>query len=471
MNIFKKVLRWLLPVPLILGTVGFLQQGQPLNDALFTAVTLYAMGYGDGGNCLPVEIARWAAPIMTASGLVLLVSQLQTRLRSFFLYLRGQAVAVYGGNEEAAQLLRLLDDRGIEGRDTFVKAQTYILTGPEADNLAFYRRHRRQLEHSSVYLKCSSLPAQATAPANLRLYCPEETAARLFWRQSDILALSKAHAHSMDIVIVGFGLLGEHLLTTALQQNIFSPDQTITYHIFGDDNGFAATHPQLKEISDPVRFHSEPWYTQLPLLEGAAMVIVAQQQEQTALVNTLMDTLTRDTLHILAADDFVFEILDGRSRMKLFCWEQEAVTPELIFSTKLYEDAMALNLAYAVRYTGSTRTAEEEWADLNGFTRYSNISSADYFKMLCALLRSEGQPEDFNALSDAWKQRLSELEHIRWCRYHYLNNWRCGTPADGKAKDAAKRIHRSLIPYAALSDGEKAKDLDNIALMFALSEN
>lgn len=466
----KLLMRCALLLPLILGTIGFLSEGHPFNDALFMAITLYALEYGDGGNVLLVEIARWTAPLATASGLLILLSQIQQRIKHYLLFKKGLAVAVYGSNEDAAELLRQLGDCGIAGGSRFVQAQKYILAGEEHSNLAFYHRYRNQLEDRSVYLKCRTLPAQASAPANLRLYSPEETAARLFWKRSEILALSEKHGHRMDIVLLGFGQLGKHLLTTALQQNIFHPEQHISYHIFGNDDGFAATHRQLNEISDPVIFHDCVWYEELPLLDHAAMVIVAEQTDQTALVEKLLLTLPHSRIHVLAADSLGLEILDEQNRLQLFHWEQEATSPEQIFSTKLYENAMHLHLAYTERYRGSNRSAEDEWADLNGFTRYSNISAADYFEVLCTLLRSRQQPTDFASLSDEWVEQLAELEHIRWCRYHYLNNWTYGIPDNGMAKDSAKRIHRSLVPYHALSENEKLKDKENIKLMFKLTE-
>lgn len=73
----------------------------------------------------------------------------------------------------------------------------------------------------------------------------------------------------MRIVFVGFGLLGERLLTYALQDNIFAPDQRIEYHIFGDGIRFSAVHSSLSAIGDLVIFHEDPWYKNLDLLETA----------------------------------------------------------------------------------------------------------------------------------------------------------------------------------------------------------
>ncbi|MCH5347933.1 MAG: hypothetical protein J1E40_01290 [Oscillospiraceae bacterium] len=52
---------------------------------------------------------------------------------------------------------------------------------------------------------------------------------------------------------------------------------------------------------------------------------------------------------------------------------------------------------------------------------------------------------------------IAELEHIRWCRYHYINNWKYGS-----VRNDSERIHNSLIPFAELSEEEKQKDVEAV---------
>ena len=54
-------------------------------------------------------------------------------------------------------------------------------------------------------------------------------------------------------------------------------------------------------------------------------------------------------------------------------------------------------------------------------------------------------------------ETIAELEHIRWCRYYYIHNWKYGLETD-----TAKRIHNCLIPFAQLSEAEKLKDIEAI---------
>lgn len=460
-----------LGIPLVLGLVGFLSAGDSILNALFSSICMYALNYQDAPPNLWVEIGRWTAPLATASGILLAVAVLRDRVRAFFCYRRGDSVAVYGPEREKALLLAQLGRRGIDGKERFVRAQRYILLDGEGENFGFYARSRAALAGSQVCLKCSSLPAQSVSAPGLRLFCPEETAARLFWKRRSLYELSVRRGHRLKIVFLGFGKLGEELLTCALQDNIFSPDQSIEYHIFGDGEAFSSIHTQLGEIDDPVLFHGEPWYARLPLLEEADMVAVLEQEEQLPLLQGLLLATCRARIDVFAAEEAGTELLAGRDRLAVFDWRQEAQSLEHILSDTLFRRAKRINLRYAHLYGGvpeNEQAREDQWQLLDAFTRYSNISAADYHEVRLVMLAALGEPTDGSPLSPECLERMAELEHIRWCRYHHLNNWRYGVPENGKRKDPALRIHADLIPYRDLTDEEKEKDRENIRILLAI---
>lgn len=86
------------------------------------------------------------------------------------------------------------------------------------------------------------------------------------------------------------------------------------------------------------------------------------------------------------------------------------------------------------------------WERLDSFKRYSNVSSSDYLFTLERLMEKGVAVET-----------LAELEHIRWCRYHYLNNWKYG-----KERDDIKRLHPDLVPFCELGEAEIKKDIEAI---------
>ena len=480
--------------PLFFGMAGFLlEAGEAFGDAFFLWISLYMMNFQDTPPNFWIELGRWTAPLASAGGILLAFAALRKRAQDFLCYRRGRSVAVYGPEGERQALLALLGREGIDGEERFIRAQRYILLGNEAENLAFYEEHRKELSGQAVYLRSESLPAQSVSGSELRLFCPEETAARLFWKrcggdggivgslpqeegglpgaESSLYGLSKSCGHRMRIVFLGFGRLGEELLKYGLQENIFSPKQRIEYHIFGKGDGFRAVHRQLGEMGDPVVFHGEPWYEGMELLEEAQMVIVLEQEDQLALLQSLLLATRRERFFVFAGEEAGVGLLSGRERLAVFLWRREAFLPERILEEGLFERAKRINLRYAALYGGVEETEEnkeEEWRKLDAFTRYSNISAADYHEVRLGMLRAMGEPADAKEMPAECLELLAQLEHIRWCRYHYWNNWRYGVPGDGRRKDAGRRIHADLIPDEELGDGEKEKDRENIRVLLSV---
>lgn len=459
-----------LATPLILGVIGFVMSGESFLDSMFISVCLYGMEYQDPTPNTLVEIARWTAPLATASGILMIFTSVRRRLHSWLTYRHGDSVAVYGPEQEREALIGQLGARGIE-EDRFVHAHRYILMNSEEENFGFYEQNRQALEDCQVYMACSSLQAQSASRANLHLFCPEETAARLFWKRRCLYETSAAWNHQMKIVFLGFGRLGEELLIYGLQNNIFDPKQHIEYHIFGDGSAFSAIHRQLDSMGDSVTFHDAPWYDRLSLIEQAQMIVVLTQEGQLELLRQLLLAVTASMIDVFAFDRTAIGLLAGQERLIPFCWREEAGKTEYILGDQLFERAKRINLRYAHLYEGkeeNEETKEEAWQKLDTFTRYSNVSAADYHEMQMQILEVMGQPQDTEQMSGECLELLAELEHIRWCRYHYLNNWKWGKPENGKRKDPKNRIHMDLIPYNQLTEGEKEKDRENIRVLFSV---
>lgn len=133
-------------------------------------------------------------------------------------------------------------------------------------------------------------------------------------------------------------------------------------------------------------------------------------------------------------------------------------------------DKMAMQLNHS--YCGNNgKTARENWADCDYFSRMSSRASADYAP---AFLKMAGLPAD-TIPSGNWytPQQLENMaisEHLRWCAFHYCIGFRgmteeeyaerCRIYKEEKAKNPAsryrigkdmdKRIHSCLIPWEEL---------------------
>lgn len=457
-------------LPLMLATIGLVYAGEKPLDAMFSGVIMYALNYGDSPPNLTVQVARWTAPLATATGVALAFAPVLRLVRAKLLYRTGKSVAVYGDEEIFELLKKAPGIRAIRGETTLLPANRYVLFAEEEENLRFYMTHRPVLEQREVVLRCSSLRSQELGGGRLHLYSMEEVGARLFWKQAGLLRQFSESGRELHIALVGFGRLGEQLLLWGLQNNIFAPDQRIVYDVFGADEGFARLHHELASVRDPVRFHGD-WRQELPLLQQADRILVVEQEKQLLLIEELLFALNATVLDVLAAEPEQLRLLEDQDRLRIFSWKEQALLPENLFDEKTLTRAKTINLRYAHLYGGVEETAENaeaEWLKLNSFTRYSNISAADYHEIRLQMLADRGIAPDPQALDARTLELLSELEHIRWERFHYLNNWRRGEKVSGKAKNPAQRTHSDLIPYQDLTETEKEKDRENIRTLLQI---
>ena len=240
--------------------------------------------------------------------------------------------------------------------------------------------------------------------------------------------------------------------------------------MIGQEQDFRKIHHSLDQIEDPIFFHSGEWTDQSPMIMEADRVIICEQEGQLGLLQKLLFSTTGIVLDVLSSEPGELTLFEEEHRLRLFDWKGQALKPEHIFEDTLMERAKRINLRYAHIYSEIPETeenAQKEWKALNSFTRYSNISSADYHQVREQMLK-DWNITSWEELDDEQKELLSELEHIRWCRYHYLNNWSYGIPENGKAKDAEKKIHMDLRPYCELTEEEKEKDRENIRVLMSV---
>lgn len=464
----------LLALPLALGIVGYyFIDGRPFLQSVYISFKLYGMGGEELPPNTAIELARWLGPVATAGGVVIVVKFAQRSVLNLFAYMKGNSTAVYGPENEKQPVLKQLGADGIDGRKNFVSAHRYILLNSEDENLTFFDKYKKEIGDRDVYAQCDGLSAQTVSAHNLKLFCKEETAASVFWKQHCIYSLSKQHLHQLKIAFIGFEKLGKEVLLSALQNNIFSPEQQIDYHIFGEADDFCNIYHQLNQLDDNVIFHYKQWHEQIDFINSMDMVIVLQQENQSDLIRKLLLSTQCEKLYVFYAAQYSESLLESSDRIVNFLWKKVAENPKNIMEIALFDAAKKINLRYAHIYSGIAETEynkQDQWQKLDTFTRYSNISAADYHDIQKQIVKAENQGPCLENISEKWFETLSELEHIRWCRYHCINNWKYGIPAEGN-KDAEKRIHSLLVPYSCLSEQDKDKDRENVRILFSLDSS
>lgn len=453
--LFRLVQLAIFILPFILGTIGMsLLNGGNIIDAAYTTCRMYGMdadlpeqinGY--------VEVARWLAPFATASGVLLIIEALGKRLSNWFKRFNKSNIVVYGNSVTSELLLGNLEHRGIRPVDNkIVSAEKHvILFDTDEENIDFYTKHQNQLNGKQVYIHLNEMNQLSIKNPNLHVFSMTEIAARLFWRE-EAIPFEKIEQGAYRILIVGFDDLGQEVLKYGLLNNIFAPHQQIEYHVFGEKNHFFDWHRELdKMMPDQIIVYDSSVYEERELIAQADRIVFcgADRDNMMAASNILAYYNMKPDVELYASifDKDVLELIGTTEVIKPFASMEELCTRDYILNEKLNQDAIRTHNLYNASVTNLEWKVE--WEDLSAFLRYSNISSADFNEVRRRYIDYYGDRISHEQLVAI----LTELEHIRWCRYHYMNNW-----VLGEEKDKVHRTHPCLIPFEELSQEEIDKD-------------
>lgn len=488
-------------LPFAAGTYGFLglQQGKILN-AMYCAMRLYIIEM----DCDPsqvnlwIEFARWTAPLMSVTVILVMVNQLFERMHIRYQMRKKDAVAIHGDSSCIPTLAESLGKRAIVSTlDTALKAPAHVLMFREDHQLLSYlNKHRKTLleNEKKVYLCSESLVRGNFQNRNLVLCNFSENCAGQYWKT---YPLSVAQPFQ-QVVLIGMGNYGSAILSQALLTNVLSVDSRIVYHVFGDSSRFRGLHTQLHQFLDldtenPTRdcicFHDTPWWECAEILTQADRIILANDDEETNLMqlSEVRKYYPAGKIHVKVSDPLLLD--DLWSDSVAFGTVDSLCTAEQVLKEGRLRDAKRIHGTYFGNYQCNLRNSctkaeccdncrqtDEDWSKLDTFKRYSNVAQADHIPVKIQILLGDGfrsvenagaeAKRRFEQMSPEEKEKLFEIEHIRWCRYHYMNNWQYAP-----VRNNARRQHPLLIPYQELRQQEENKDVDTWYTAFTLYQN
>lgn len=412
----------------------------PFLDTVYASIKLYS-GSTEGG--VPIggllELARFLALAATLGILISALNKMNDVVNWFKLLNPGSTV-VYGDSSYAGCVLESLSPRlRIRGEEKFVgNASRYVLMfSSDAENLEFYNRYYELLRDRNVYIMLEGISRQNIENPRISVFSMAENCARQYWK-------NYPPSGSEKIAIIGFESVGENILLYGLQVNLLDPQQHFEYHIYGDGTEFRRRHTELDKMDpDAIVFHDDGVYGPGELGEFDRVILCESRDENgniAAVSRLLVSSSMRQPVHIYAPNGDIVTNLFGSGRVICFGTAEETASADIIFNERSMEAARRQHEFYVQKYGGTP------WEKLDSFKRYSNVSSSDY---MCVIERLMKQGVSL--------EKIAELEHIRWCRYHYIHNWKYAPETD-----PGKRTHNCLIPFSELSEAEKLKDVEAI---------
>lgn len=342
------------------------------------------------------------------------------------------------------------------------------------ENGAENERHARELEGAACQVYCMTELEPDVIPERRHSFDPYDCCARLYWRRFPLLAADET------VVIIGDGKYAEAILACGLELNVIAEEMHARYLVFGDFGRFLRNHYQLSEFlsvgkTDPGRdsliVSDQPWNADPALLESAARIVICPDSEA-------------DTIRTLTELKRFFPVscpIHARLSMpfddvRCFGSTEELFSPELVLRAKLNETAMGLNEIYRCSAGGNAPA----WGELSSFARRSNVASAEHLRVKARILLGADAVGDgaltkdlcrrayavFSSADANRREAYRRIEHERWMRFHYMNNWRYAP-----VRNNAARCHPLLVPFDRLSEADQRKDDYGWELLKALSDD
>lgn len=471
-SIKKVLLTILFFTPLVLGTIGYYSAFEKSNflHAFYCAISLYVLNLGSDATNVLIHIARFGAALATSAVVLNRFSKIIKRIAAVLIPLSSLDVTVVYTDSDKYDYLDREKGCIVSKDKIFIHCPNQILMFDDFDNLDFYEKNRHDFElvNRTTYMLMEDIDPYMLKNSNIRYFSINDTIARKFWMENNLCDFMDKNTGEVNckIAIIGFSQLGKHIFRQAILNNIYSLNQKIEYHVWGDNGLFESQHDDWNAIlmnNDSCIFEGEQ-PEDLCKLKDIDRIIITDEN-MISLAQMIMSAYPEKAVYFYSSRKRnLEERLVGN--LHEFGDIREVVTLDNIKSDKLYKAANELNEDYNINNPDNACS----WENLDGFTKGSNIAPADYHAIRLAINKKRNDYKLENYSNDIDGEG-PKLEHIRWCRYHYLNNWKYGEPDDkNKSKDRTKKIHKYLQPYDKLDKEIQQNDVDNILTLYRIFE-
>ena len=487
---------------MVFGTIGYVVEEMPAYEAFISSFALATLNAGLEPTNVFIEIARWTG-ILFALDIVftLLASAVEASTEEIRIRKRVKepgATAVHGDGLFADRLAQSLGDKAIRSdrHASFAAPCQVLLFSTDETAIKFFNDHADDLAQANeVYLGLDRMTPDVSQHANVFTFNMAEVCAQLYRADHPVTTPE-------TIALIGDGAYAEALLTQALLVNIFDVKGGITYRLYGDFSQYRHLHTQLDAAqavnADTIVFCDQPWHADLAHLATCDRIILCGSTDFDLETASKLQSANIDAPLHIRCDNAANLDLVNRDNALAFGTSEQLCTGAIVIQQRQHDGGKICDIAYRMgtpdcdgctRQKGfpqenilGTEAAQREaikeqrmaaadyevcltcpmfqkaWRAMDLFTKGSNYAVAAHDQQKMRLMEEAGASRDaengFASLPLEERDRLQEIEHIRWCRYHYLNNWTYGP--DGK--DKAARTHHYLVPYDQLT--RQIKDYD-----------
>lgn len=350
------------------------------------------------------------------------------------------------------------------------RISVFCMDGSSAGN----EQLARELKDADCEVYCMTEHEPDGIPERHHCFDPYDCCARLYWRRFPLCSEDET------VVIIGEGKYAEAILACGLELNVTACEMHTQYVVFGSCDNFLRNHHQLSAFlslgaPDPHRdsliVSDQPWNADPALLGSASRIVLCADCEADTIEKlTELKRFFPVSCPVHAKLSLPFD------DVSCFGGVEELFSPELVIRSGLNETAIRLNEIYR----GSVQGNAPAWNGLSSFARRSNIASAEHLRVKVRMLLGEEAVGEkplsaeickkayavFAAADEEQRERYRRIEHLRWMRFHFMNNWRCAEKRNNTA-----RLHPLLVPYERLSRENQLKDDFAWELLRSLSED
>ena len=455
-EIIKKHIFILAIIPLLIGTIGYMRVGIMFSNALYSSFALYFTNPISDAYNIYIEIARWTAPLVTATTILYVIkdvwSSINCRISTFN---RNDSVAVY--SDENCNISVGKGTRVIYPGNKF-KSYTnscIILFSDDKKNLKFYEEHKNKLNSKNVYIGIKDIDSSFLKIIdNVYFFDINMAISRILWKKVSLWNNDKIPVN-YNIIVYGDSNLSKSIISAGLQLNLVSLNQSINYYIITDNDLIKIRYSEVDLMNnDKLIFCQKTESNIWDNISNANLVIITEDIKP-ELLQTIVEKVKETPVYYYSPNetDLVSYISSDNYNLKVFGRKKEIFTDDNIRRQKLIQKAIDLNNSYVRDYK-----IGDSWEKLSGFLKASNISASDFGEVLSRIKSKMTEDE------------MANLEHIRWCRFHFINYYKFGIPDNNKNRDDKKKIHKSLVDYNKLSSEVQDKDKKGIRITMGLYE-